>query len=171
MEAVCLAEGASGKNLSTKINKLAIAGVVSKKDASSLQAIRFMGNDAAHDIRAAPKEAIVLAFSIVEHILETQYTQHAEQVLELPIEDYDSFLELVKTKLRRSDKNTAFTFRSLLGRDARRVSEYKDFEDRLRRSIQEGGFDLVKEVEVSEPHAEGKAVYKRTEKEIIDDPF
>lgn len=56
VEAVCNDLGISGRNLEVRISKLATLGNISRKDAERLHGIRFMGNDAAHEIKKPKKE-------------------------------------------------------------------------------------------------------------------
>ncbi len=162
VEAICNDQGVEGKNLSTRINRLSSTGVISKQDARNLQAIRFMGNDAAHDIRAAKKEAIVLALTIIEHLLETQYTliERAERYLDLPIDNFESFKSLVGKKLWKIDKDSAFTLRGLLGHDIRRIAEYDNYENQLDKMITAGTYIELEKVELSEAQEEQKTLYK-----------
>ncbi len=60
VEAICEQENIQAKNLNTKINKLLANGVISKDEAGKLHAIRFMGNDAAHDIKAPFKNQVII---------------------------------------------------------------------------------------------------------------
>lgn len=167
VEAICNDREVEGKNLSTRINRLANAGVISKNDARNLQAIRFMGNDAAHDIRAAKKEAIVLALTIIEHLLETQYTlvEKAERYLDMPIDNFESFKELIERKLHKLDRETAFTLRSLLGQDIRRIAEYDSFEAQLDSMITDGTYSELEKVEIPEAQSEQKTLYKKKTKQ------
>ena len=61
IESICNEQEIKGSNLSTRINKLATNGIISKKDAERLHAIRFMGNDAAHEIQQGKRESVILA--------------------------------------------------------------------------------------------------------------
>ncbi|WP_140386550.1 DUF4145 domain-containing protein, partial [Vibrio parahaemolyticus] len=56
IEAVCNDQSIQGKELSTRINNLASNGLISKKDSTRLHSIRFLGNDAAHDIKVPKKD-------------------------------------------------------------------------------------------------------------------
>jgi hypothetical protein len=73
VEAVCSDLGVKGKNLEQKINKLAAAGHISKKDALRLQDIRFMRSDSSQEILNPGKKDIDIALQIVEHLLVTVY--------------------------------------------------------------------------------------------------
>lgn len=62
-------------NLEGKINGLAEKNFVSISQANDLHQIRFLGNDAAHELDMPTPRTINLAIDIVEHILEQVYVQ------------------------------------------------------------------------------------------------
>jgi hypothetical protein len=82
IEAVCLEEGAKGKNLKTKINDLVKKEVLTKKNATILHKTRFLGNRTAHEIKPPSDPELDVAFDIVENLLETVYIipEKAEQL-------------------------------------------------------------------------------------------
>ena len=51
VEAVCNDQKISGRNLEVRIKGLVTKGLISKYDGERLHAIRFLGNDAAHEIK------------------------------------------------------------------------------------------------------------------------
>lgn len=63
IEAICNDKEIKGKNLQVRINTMYKSGLISKSDADRLHAIRFMGNDAAHEIKKAKKE---ISFHCIE---------------------------------------------------------------------------------------------------------
>ena len=163
VEAICDDQAVEGRNLSTKISRLAAAGIVSKKDARNLQGIRFMGNDAAHDFQEAKPEAIYLALTIVEHIMETQYilSGRAEQYLELPVEDLEAFKVMLERKLRNVEAGAVFSLRSLIGKDLRRVTQFAELEDALVAEIQNGQYQHLSKSDAPGIDAGGIRLYRR----------
>jgi hypothetical protein len=61
-------------NLKTHINVLAEKGVITRAHAKVLHRHRFLGNNAAHQILAAPKNEVLAALEIAEIMLRTIYT-------------------------------------------------------------------------------------------------
>jgi hypothetical protein len=163
VEAICREHQVEGRNLSTQISRLAAAGLISRKDARNLQGIRFMGNDAAHDLQSPKKEAIRIALRIVEHVLETQYTltPQAEAYLDLPIENLDEFRELIESRLWTVEEGAVFSIRSLLARDMRRITEYARLETEFEVEIQNGQFGLLERVQIQDERSRGINLYKR----------
>lgn len=65
------------KNLEGKINGMVEHGLIGKKQADVLHEIRFLGNDAAHELDQPSRRVLSKAIDIVEHILAQVY-EHPE---------------------------------------------------------------------------------------------
>ncbi len=61
------------KNLEAKIGGLSEKGYLTKGNADILHNLRFIGNEALHELSAPPKSEIKLAIEIVEHTIENLY--------------------------------------------------------------------------------------------------
>ncbi|EGS6764477.1 DUF4145 domain-containing protein [Vibrio parahaemolyticus] len=124
IEAVCNEQNIAGKELSTRINNLASKGLISKKDSARLHSIRFLGNDAAHDIKTPDSSSLDAALIIVEHLLTTLYVLDSESKgkLEEIIEDFDLLIELLDKKLSEFKKGEELPLQKILGKDIRRIS-------------------------------------------------
>lgn len=73
VESVCAEELAKGQNLKEKIYDLVKKGLLTKRNADVLQRTRFLGNRAAHEMKASSNAELDVAFDIVENLLETVY--------------------------------------------------------------------------------------------------
>lgn len=69
VEATCIAEGCKKRTLADGINALAGKGFLSKGMADRLHTLRFLGNDAAHDIQAPGRDELNDGIDIIEHVL------------------------------------------------------------------------------------------------------
>lgn len=85
VETVCNERSATGKNLFKKINSLVTLDLITQQEATVLHDLRFMGNEAAHKVKAHRSDELNLAFNVVEHLLNTVYLL-AEQTKRLPKE-------------------------------------------------------------------------------------
>ena len=83
VETVCNERGATGANLFQKINSLVTLSLITQQEAAVLHDLRFMGNEAAHKVKAHKSDELNLAFDVVEHLLNTVYLL-AEQTKRLP---------------------------------------------------------------------------------------
>lgn len=64
-----------GKNLEGKINGMAERGLITKGQAKVLHQIRFLGNESAHELYVPPRDVLIIALEIVEHIFTQVYEQ------------------------------------------------------------------------------------------------
>lgn len=122
IEAVCNDQQIQGRNLETRISNLWKGGLISKKDSERLHSIRFLGNDAAHDIKTPPKRSIETAKKIIEHLIVTVYilSKEASKSLETIIDEYSLFKDFLSKKLANcnsSDEMTIAAFLAAIGGD------------------------------------------------------
>ena len=82
VEAVCKDKKMPGKDLKQRIDSLASAGLITKEGADILHSLRFMGNKAAHEMKAHTALEMNAAFAVVEHLLQGVYIlpRHAEDL-------------------------------------------------------------------------------------------
>lgn len=73
IEAICVAENTKGNNLQERIEQLATDGHLSSGQAAMLHRHRFLGNTAAHEIKAPHPKELVAALDIAETLLKTIY--------------------------------------------------------------------------------------------------
>ena len=73
VESICLDKKVKGRNLRDKISELVKIGILAEKHAEFLDAQRYMGNEAAHEIKAPAIKEILAAIDIVETMLKTIY--------------------------------------------------------------------------------------------------
>ncbi|MDB5361647.1 MAG: hypothetical protein JWO51_2944 [Rhodospirillales bacterium] len=123
IEAICNERKIPGRNLEIRISKLAASGLISKKDADRLHAIRFMGNDAAHDIKGATSNQLNVALKIVEHLMQTIYVleKEADGSLDTTISSFDEFEKILNDHVADIKEISDVTLGSILGKDARRI--------------------------------------------------
>lgn len=146
VEAVCNNLNIKGRNLEVRINKLVTAGFISKKDAERLHAIRFMGNDAAHDIKPPKNEALKVALQIVEHLILSVYIleKKVNGTLETITSKYDVFESIIEKKLVNFNDGDEYPIAKLLGKDLRRVKEsIQTLEKELIKKIKDGSFSKL----------------------------
>ncbi|WP_340689517.1 DUF4145 domain-containing protein [Klebsiella aerogenes] len=114
-----------GRYLEVRINKLASSGYISKNDADRLHGIRFMGNDAAHDIKTPKGTALSVALQIVEHLIASVYIleKKANGNIETTVSRYEHFKELLSEKLKEFNVGDEYPIAKYLGKDIRRAKE------------------------------------------------
>ncbi|EJG1062843.1 DUF4145 domain-containing protein [Vibrio vulnificus] len=143
VEAVCNDLGISGRSLDIRISKLATAGYISKRDVERLHGIRFMGNDAAHELKKPKQEQLSVALKIVEHLLASVYVleKEAQGKLETMITEYPKFEKLIEEHLEQFTVGEELPMLAILGRDIRRVKDsIVNLETELAEQIRNGKF-------------------------------
>lgn len=153
IEAICNDKNIKGKDLKVRINAMNRSGMISKSDAERLHAIRFMGNDAAHEIKKAKEKSILIALKIIEHILLSVYIfeEEVSKHLEAPVSNINDVIPILKSNLNNLEDNSSFTLTKWLGSSRRRVLEkLEDIESDLMIKIQDDSFKGVQLIEAPE---------------------
>jgi hypothetical protein len=73
VESVCKDKSVQGRNLEIRINALAAQGYITSDGATILHSLRFMGNEAAHKVKAHTNEELGVALDVVEYLLQGVY--------------------------------------------------------------------------------------------------
>lgn len=73
IESVCIDQQCSAKTLEKRIDELVGMGWLSQKQAAILHTHRFMGNVAAHEVKASKAQELIAALEIAETLLKTIY--------------------------------------------------------------------------------------------------
>ncbi|MEG1032141.1 MAG: DUF4145 domain-containing protein [Acinetobacter sp.] len=147
IESVCNHLEITGGNLAIRINKLTTAGYISKKDAERLHAIRFMGNDSAHEIKAPKEASLKIALEIVEHLLKSVFIlpEQANGYLDTLIDQYELFETLLEKHLSNFNKSDEYPLYNLFEKDWRRVQDCVSiFQTELVENIKNSNFKLLK---------------------------
>lgn len=143
IEAICNDRGIAGRNLEIRISRLATQGLISQKDAERLHAIRFLGNDAAHDIKKPSDRQIEIALKIIEHLITTVYVLDAEAKgkLDTIVTEFEEFKKLLETNLENYSSGDEYPLAKFLAKDVRRIQgALSQLESQLIAEIGAGGF-------------------------------
>jgi len=146
IEAICNDRGITGKNLEIRIARLATQGLISQKDAERLHAIRFLGNDAAHDIKKPNQRQIVVALRIIEHLITTVYILDAEAKgkLDTIVTEFDEFKKLLGKNLKNYSIGEEYPLAKFMGKDVRRMQgALSQLESQLILEISAGNFQKL----------------------------
>jgi hypothetical protein len=143
IEAICNHQNTSGKSLDVRITSLAAKGMISKKDAELLHGIRFLGNDAAHEMKLPKPTQVAVADKIIRHLLQAVYVlpSQAKGELEHAVSDFDEFISILEDSLESAFADKEQSLKVLLGPSFRRVVEaIGTLEPKLIESIKQGKF-------------------------------
>jgi hypothetical protein len=159
IEAVCNNLKVSGSNLEKRIDTLFKAGYVSNGDKRRLHAIRFLGNDAAHEIKQPERTEILVALEIVEHLLNTVFILESRaKGLETVVENYQEFLKLLEQCARKHKDGNALNLLGLLGKQRRLIGTGLDgFETQLLQEIDVNNVPFL--LKATSPTEGGKVIH------------
>jgi hypothetical protein len=126
IEAICNDRNISGRTLDKRIDSLAKTGLISQRDAERLHAIRFLGNDAAHEIRKTDEKSLLIALRIIEHLLLNIYILdgEADGKLETIIKAPEKFLEVLDARLTGFTAGLEVPLAKIFGKEIRRFHGY-----------------------------------------------
>ena len=161
LEAVCNDKNITGKDLKYRISKMVFMGIISKDDGKKLHGIRFLGNDAVHNIKPATSEELYIALRIIIHLLETVYTlSHASSVLDTSIETFNEFKTLINDIIMEKSfqNDQIISLRGLLGKSIRRIENITLLEQQFIDEIKQGKIINVNLEQKKDPN--GKNLYK-----------
>lgn len=151
IEATCNQLKISGSSLERRIDQLFKAGYVSNGDKKLLHAIRFLGNDAAHEIREPKETELRVALDIVEHLLNSVFIlEKKAKKLEMIIESYEEFLKVLKSSLCEYQIDAVMGISNILGRKRRLVTQnLASFESKLIEDIASGKINYLTRDKIS----------------------
>lgn len=146
IEATCNHLNISGNSLEKRIDQLFKAGYVSNADKRRLHAIRFLGNDAAHEILEPKESELLVALEIVEHLLNSVFIlEKKSKRLETVIENYEEFLGILESNTRHFKPDEVLGVAAILGRKKRLVAQnITSFESKLIDDITSGKITYLK---------------------------
>jgi hypothetical protein len=146
IEATCSHLKVSGNTLEKRIDQLYKGGYVSNGDKNRLHAIRFLGNDAAHEIKEPSNSDILISLQIVEHMLNSVFIlPKRARSLEIVVETYSDFLPVLKKCIKDYASPEQISLTGLLGRQRRQVGQLlEEFEKKLNEDISTGIFAELK---------------------------
>lgn len=175
IEAVCTHLEVTGSSLEKRIDALAKGGHISTTDKRRLHAIRFLGNDAAHEVREPKTHELKVALEIVEHLIKSVFILELRaKDLDVQVESHEAFFKLIEqcTNNIESDKDPV-SLVAILGRAKRRISgDIEPFEQRLIQDIQAGKIAFLALDSIQEIEGKKVQLYKVDKSELEDDiPF
>lgn len=173
IEAVCTHLQVTGTSLEKRIDALAKGGHISTTDKRRLHAIRFLGNDAAHEVREPRPQDLKVALEIVEHLIKSVFIlEKKARSLDVQVESHEAFSQLLQQCCENLESDSdALSLVALLGRAKRRVSgDLEPFEQRVIQDVQAGKYDFLSLDSVQNVEGKDVQLYK-IDKSKFDIPF
>jgi len=147
IEVVCSNKEIKEKTLDKKINKLFKDGFITKDDRDRLHAVRFIGNDSIHEIKAPTEEELILVFQIINNLLNNLYI--TERViggnLVKPIKRFEDFTPLLLEEIEKKVAGDSVFFSNIWPNNRLLIKDDMPlFEKKLIEKIESGDFNKLK---------------------------
>lgn len=147
IEAVCNNLKIRKDDLSKRIDLLHDKGHLTLNESKRLHSIRFLGNDALHEMATPKKEQLLILLDITNHLLENLFI-HDKKIgskIDSIIDNYETFLILVNNKTCKENLHKELTLNQILGNSKRLIKpgDIKKFEEKLIIDIEEERVDFL----------------------------
>ena len=148
IEAVCNHLDIRKDVLSKRIDQLHTKGHLTSNESRRLHSIRFLGNNALHEIEKPRKDQLYLLLGIVNHLLSNLFINDKlmEGEVDTLINQFEGFLKLIISNLsRESTTGQELTISEILGNSKRRIirGKLQEFEEQLISDIKSNKFEYL----------------------------
>jgi hypothetical protein len=161
IEAICNHLDIDKGNLGVRIDQLHNKGHLSLNESNRLHSIRFLGNDALHEIKDPTKESLIVLFEIVNHLLENLFISDnkIKGKVETVIGKYDEFVSLLMKKINKDFVGKSFSLQEILGDSIRLIpsKKFQEFQISLRDDIKKHKIDFFT-LEIEKGHTKYKII-------------
>lgn len=118
IEAVCNHLRIKKGNLAERIDLLHKKGHLTLGESKRLHSIRFLGNDALHEMEIPKKDPLIILLEIVNHLLSNLFIndQKIKGKVDVIIDTYEEFLKLIQNKISKDMIGHEYTLVQFLGK-------------------------------------------------------
>lgn len=154
IEAVCNHLKIKNDNLEKRIDALQNKGYITSNEAKRIHSIRFLGNDALHEIAKPKKEHLYILLEIVNHLLANLFINDKiiKGIVDTVIDKYEDFVILIENIINSDVINKELSIDELLGKSKRLIVKTKisEFESKFIAEIKEGKIDYISLIEIEQ---------------------
>jgi hypothetical protein len=147
IEAICNHLKIKKADLSIRIDLLHEKGYLSLNESKRLHSIRFLGNDALHEMEAPKNDQIVLLLEIVNHLLENLFIQDKKIVdkIEIVIDKYEDFMKAIRNNISEKQIGEVKSINEILGKSRRLIKPklFTSFVEELNNEIKDSKVDFL----------------------------
>lgn len=147
IEAICNHLKIKKDSLEKRINTLHIKGHLTLSESKRLHSIRFLGNDALHEIAKPKKEHLYILLEIVNHLLANLFINDKiiKGKVDTIIDKYEDFIILMQNLISTDLVNKELNLTELLGKSKRLIDKTKitEFESNLVKEIKSGKLEFI----------------------------
>lgn len=147
IEATCNFLKIKKANLADRIDLLHKGGYLTLNESKRLHSIRFLGNDALHEIEKPKKEQLYILLDIVNHLLSNLFIsdKKIKGQIDTVIDKYEEFLKLIQNKINKDMIRKEYTVDQILGKSIRLIpkANYKDFVNKFKTDVEQNTYNYV----------------------------
>lgn len=123
IEAICNHLKIKKETLAARIDLLHTNGYLSLKESKRLHSIRFLGNDAVHEIEKPSETQLHILLNILNHLISNLFIhdQLLDGNLETMISEVDEMIDIINNNIHRNMIGGKYSAKSLLGKSIRRI--------------------------------------------------
>ncbi|WP_291119528.1 DUF4145 domain-containing protein [Empedobacter sp. UBA7248] len=147
IEAICNFLKIKKGSLEERIDLLNQKGHLTISESKRLHSIRFLGNDALHEIETPKKEHLQILLDIINHLLTNLFINDKilKDKIETVIDEYDDFIKLIQNKIEKEMTNKELKLNNILGKSKRVIQKNKlaELEKKLIENINNGSVDFL----------------------------
>lgn len=148
IEALCNHLKIKKDNLSNRIDLLHKKGHLTLSESKRLHSIRFLGNDALHEIEKPKKEHLYLLLEIINHLLSNLFVNDKiiKGKVDTIIDTYEEFMRLIKSKITKELIGKELTLTEIINKAKRLIpkAELPKFEKQLIEDLKGKKIDFIK---------------------------
>jgi hypothetical protein len=147
IEALCNHLKIKKDNLSNRIDFLHRKGHLTLSESKRLHSIRFLGNDALHEIEKPNKDHLYLLLELINHLLSNLFINDKilKGKVDTIIDTYEEFKRLVMSKLTEELIGKEITLSELIDKTKRLIpkAELSNFEKQLIKDLKANKLDYI----------------------------
>jgi hypothetical protein len=147
IEAICNHLRIKKNDLEKRIDALHSKGHLTLRESKRLHSIRFLGNDALHEITKPKKEHLHLLLEIVNHLLANLFINDKiiKGQVDTIIDKYEDFIVLIQNLINENLVNRELELDELLGKSKRLIDKSKltDFEKKFESEVSSKKHDFI----------------------------
>ena len=166
IEAICNHLKIKGKNLADRIEGLSKNGHLTKAESKRLHSVRFLGNDALHEIEKPKEEHLYLLLDIVNHLLSNLFIndKKIKGKIETIIDNYEDFIRLIQNKIDKEMIGKKFTLNGILDKSRRLVTKenFETYEKQILQDINDKKITFLKLIK-----EEKENIYEISERPLL----
>lgn len=147
IEAICNHLKIKKGNLADRIDLLHSKGHLTLSESNRLHSIRFLGNDALHEIEKPKKEHLYILLDIINHLLANLFIndKKLKGKMDIIIDKYEDYIKLIQNKIDKNMIGQEYTMKKILGKSIRLIpsKDYQQLEDEFKKEIGLGTIDYI----------------------------